>query len=141
MTSAPVLKAEAKIKCRDPILFLRNCLFLSATRKNHQMISLKKSQILTPLQKLPKNKGDLDKLIVAKGFKNVPKSNKLPNLVTLQSSFTFLFSVVSGLPIKIYVYAQNSKGTSEPFIIEETFAKQSKHSVEGNVNNKCLNNC
>jgi hypothetical protein len=37
----------------------------------------------------------------------------------------------SGLPIKIYVYAQNAKGSSEPFIMEETFAKQSKHSVEG----------
>ena len=32
---------------------------------------------LTPLQKLPKNVRDLDKLIVAKGFK------KLPNPVTL----------------------------------------------------------
>ena len=29
--------------------------------------------ILTPLQKLPKNVGDLAKLIVAKGFKKWPK--------------------------------------------------------------------
>ena len=29
--------------------------------------------ILTPLLKLPKNVGDLDKLIVAKGFKKLPK--------------------------------------------------------------------
>ena len=36
--------------------------------------------ILTPLQKLPKNVGDLGKLIVAKGLK---KFKKLPNLVTL----------------------------------------------------------
>ena len=50
-----------------------------------KMISLEKWTILTPLQKFPKNVGDLDKLIVAKGFKNCPKSNKLPNLVTLQS--------------------------------------------------------
>ena len=28
---------------------------------------------MTPLQKLPKNVGDLDKLIAAKGFKNLPK--------------------------------------------------------------------
>ena len=28
---------------------------------------------MTPLQKLPKNVGDLDKLIVAKGFKKLPK--------------------------------------------------------------------
>ena len=30
--------------------------------------------------------GDLGKLIVAKGFKNLPKSNKSPNLVTLAPS-------------------------------------------------------
>ena len=41
------------------------------------MISLDKFNILTPLQKLPKNVEDLGKIIVAKGFK------KLPNLVTL----------------------------------------------------------
>ena len=29
--------------------------------------------ILTPLQKNPKNTGDLDKLIVAKDFKKLPK--------------------------------------------------------------------
>ena len=38
-----------------------------------KMISLEKCKILTPLQKLPKNMGDLYKLIVAKGFKNLPK--------------------------------------------------------------------
>ena len=37
------------------------------------MILLEKWLILTPLQKLPKNVGDLGKLIVAKGFKNLPK--------------------------------------------------------------------
>ena len=36
------------------------------------MISLEKWEILTPLQKLPKNVGDLGKLVAAKGFKNVP---------------------------------------------------------------------
>ena len=35
------------------------------------MISLEK--YLTPLQNLPKNVGDLDKLIVAKGYKKLPK--------------------------------------------------------------------
>ena len=44
------------------------------------MISQEKLKILTPLLKLPKNLGDLGKLIVAKGFE---KSNKSPNLVTL----------------------------------------------------------
>ena len=34
-----------------------------------KMISLEKGQILKPLPKLPQNVGDLDKLIVGKGFK------------------------------------------------------------------------
>ena len=37
------------------------------------MISLEKLKILTHLQKLPKNVGDLGKLVVDKGFKNWPK--------------------------------------------------------------------
>ena len=37
------------------------------------MISIEKLKILTPFQKLPKNVGDLGNLIVAKGFKNLPK--------------------------------------------------------------------
>ena len=37
------------------------------------MISLEKLKILTPLHNLPKNVGDLGKLIVAKGFKFLPK--------------------------------------------------------------------
>ena len=37
------------------------------------MISLEKWMILTTLQKLPKNVGYLGKLIVAKGFKKLPK--------------------------------------------------------------------
>ena len=37
------------------------------------MISQEKLQILTPLQKLPKNVRDLGKLIAAKGFEWLPK--------------------------------------------------------------------
>ena len=40
---------------------------------------LEKSKIWTPLQILPKNVGDLGKIIV----KKLPKVNKSPNLVTL----------------------------------------------------------
>ena len=47
------------------------------------MISQEIFKILTPLQKLPKNVGILGKSIVAKGFKQFPKSIKSPNLVTL----------------------------------------------------------
>ena len=41
------------------------------------MISLEKWMILTTLQKLPKNVGDLGKLIVAEGFKNMAKVQKI----------------------------------------------------------------
>ena len=41
------------------------------------MISLEKWNVLTPLQKLPKNVEDLGKLIVAKGFKKLPKVQKI----------------------------------------------------------------
>ena len=38
-----------------------------------KIISLEKWMILTPVQKLSKNVGDLGKLIVAKGFEWLPK--------------------------------------------------------------------
>ena len=37
------------------------------------MISVEKWVILTPLQNLPKNVGNLGKIIVATGFKKMPK--------------------------------------------------------------------
>ena len=37
------------------------------------MISIEDLNILTPLQKLPENVGDLGKLIVVKGFEKLPK--------------------------------------------------------------------
>ena len=37
------------------------------------MILLEKWYILTPLQKLPKNVGDLDKIIVVTGFEKLPE--------------------------------------------------------------------
>ena len=53
------------------------------------MILLENLQLLTPLQKLPKNVGDLGKLIVAKKIKSCPRSNKSPNLVTLTVASLF----------------------------------------------------
>ena len=41
------------------------------------MIFLEKGQILTPLQKLPKNVADLGKSIAAKGFKKLSKVQKI----------------------------------------------------------------
>ena len=37
------------------------------------MISIEKLKSLTPLQKVPKNVGDLGKIIVAKGFEKLLK--------------------------------------------------------------------
>ena len=43
------------------------------SKKMPKMTSLENWKILTPLQKLPKNVGDLGKLIVAKDFKKLLK--------------------------------------------------------------------
>ena len=42
-----------------------------------KMISLEKEKILTPLQKLPNNVGNLGKLILATGFEKLPKVQKI----------------------------------------------------------------
>ena len=74
--------------------------------------------------------------------------NKLKTKVTNQMPiFEVANFETSGLPVKIYVYAQNAKGSSEPFILEETFkpsasisnsaatGKRHKHAgVEGKFN-------
>ena len=41
------------------------------------MISLEKWKILTPFQKLPNNEGHLGKIIVATGFKKLPKVQQI----------------------------------------------------------------
>ena len=61
------------------------------------MISLEKLQILSPLQKLPKNVGDLGELIVFKALKTCTQSNKSPNLVTLAVSQLRRRGVMSGI--------------------------------------------
>ena len=45
----------------------------NAYKSYPKMISLEKSNILTPLPKLPKNVDDLGNIIVARGFKKLPK--------------------------------------------------------------------
>ena len=54
-----------------------------------KIVSHEKWKILTHLQNMPKNVGDLGTLIVAKGFKKCPKSKNLPNLVTLLTTDSF----------------------------------------------------
>ena len=53
--------------------------------------------ILAPLQKFPKNVEDLHKLIVAKGFKKLPKVQKIANSGhTVYKSLYFLNSIGRG---------------------------------------------
>ena len=49
---------------------------ISVTSKKSPKV-YKRLKILTPLQKLPKNVRDLAKLFVAKGFKKLPKVQKI----------------------------------------------------------------
>ena len=68
--------------------------------------------ILTPLQKLPNNVGNLGKIIVTTGFECLPKVQKSPNLVTLPSILN-LIKVCEAhstkfLPQQIFQFGQNS---------------------------------
>ena len=64
---------------------LFGCLAISADTvtkpKEHSILSYLVT--LTPFQKLPKNVGDLGKLLLPKALKSCPKSKTSPNLVTL----------------------------------------------------------
>ena len=68
------------------------------------MISLEKWKILTPLQKLPNNVGNLGKIIVATSFEWLPKVQKIAQsghtggwlggwLAVLQNAWKFSFYV------------------------------------------------
>ena len=85
------------------------------------MISLEKFKILTPLQKLPTNVGDLGKLIVAKGFEKLTK--KLPNLVTLLPRYTL--RVMDNFCIKRKLL-QRDLGIGVPFISSSFGKKEPK---------------
>ena len=50
-------------------------------------------------KKLPKNVGDLGKIIVATGFEKFPKGHKSPNLVTLYCQHMCL---VTSTPSRVY---------------------------------------
>ena len=80
--------------CLPNRFFLRICLSLPAWPVENCQISIKvakndftrKIKDFHTITKLPKNAGDLGKLIVAKGLKSCPKSDKSLNLVTLTAS-------------------------------------------------------
>ena len=63
--------------------------------------------ILTPLQKLPNNVGDLDTIIVAASFEWCPKFKKSPILVTLNSHLNLLFWAVHVKSNAFYEYSDD----------------------------------
>ena len=73
------------LRCEQNVQLSQASEATSVTRKKSpnvykswpKIISLEKSYILTPLQKLPKNVRDLGKLLVAKGFKKLHKVQKI----------------------------------------------------------------
>lgn len=68
----------------------------------------------------------------------VYENEQLKTKVTNQQPYFEIAHVDSGQPVKLYVFAQNAKGSSEPFIIEETFGKARKHAVEGVTDSKAV---
>ena len=63
--------------------------------------------ILTPLQKLPKNGEDWGKLIVAKGFKKLPKVQKIAKSgqLVLNQQLCQASCIVVSAPCKISTFA------------------------------------
>ena len=56
------------------------------------------------------------------------------NVIFILTSILLLFQVSHidpGTPIKLYLYAENAKGTSDPAIIDDASLNQQKHYVEG----------
>ena len=72
------------------------------------MISLEKQQILTSLQKLSNNVGNLGKLIVAKGFKKLPKVQKISQSGHTVNNLFYAFTIY-------YPLMQGAAGIGDPF--------------------------
>ena len=63
----------------------------------------------------------------------VYENEQLKTKMTNQQPFFEISQVDYGQPVKLFVFAQNAKGSSEPFIIEETFGKARQQAVEGRI--------
>ena len=62
----------------------------------------------------------------------VYENEQLKTQMTNERPFFEVSQVDFNQPVKLFVFAQNAKGSSEPFIIEETFGNAVKHAVKGN---------
>ena len=71
--------------------------------------------------------GGLPQIFLLEVYENEQLKTKMTN----QKPFFEISQVDYGQPVKLFVFAQNVKGSSEPFIIEETFGKARQQAVEG----------
>ena len=74
--------------------------------------------------------GGLPQTFLLEVYENEQLKTKMRN----QKPFFEISQVDYGQPVKLFVFAQNAKGSSEPFIIEETFGKARQQAVEGEKN-------
>ena len=64
-------------------------------------------------------------------------TDDLENLMKYVCEFMTLINFLQvshidpGVPIKLQLYAENAKGTSEPAVIDDALSSQHKHYVEG----------
>ena len=94
-------------------------------------ISLEKLKIVSSLQKLLKNVGDLGKIIVAKGFE------KLPNLVKLVATYLPIWSTLFKVAISVFKHAAAHLSLSTNFYCQFFFrGKENLYSMAGNL--KCV---
>ena len=99
---------------------------------------------MTPLQKLPKNVGDLGKLIASKGFKKLPKVQKIAQsdhtdyiikFPDAEPSYSFKTwsSLVTGLLFNFPIQQKDSKWRSylpsKCLFLAEELHVQAKHSL------------
>ena len=76
------------------------------------MITLVKLKILTPLQKMPKNVGDLGKLIIAPGFEKLPKSGH-----TVSHCFKDIFHLKQYLTFQCKAFCKTNCEFKIPLIL------------------------
>ena len=93
------------------------------------MVSLEKWMILTPLQQLPKNGENWGKLIVAKGFKKLPKVQKIARSghTGLSIGFNQLFTVAPSMTKEAVLLCLNQQRGALSLSISFSFVHTNAH--------------
>ena len=104
------------------------------------MISLEKLKILTPLQNLPRNVWDLGKLIADRGFKKLPKVQKIAKSghTTTPTPYTNgFYMVISWNPFgyKIYLATWAATCSTNPVISGNNLERPNTSFLQVPMNN------